>query len=100
MMFAYLWPIIMIMIANVLYQITAKEVPASLDAFVTLVICYGGALVVAVIGFFVFTGAGIDGLISEYAKTNWAVIVLGVTAVGLEVGYIFCYKIGWEVSMA
>lgn len=34
----------------------------------------------------------------EYQKLNWAPIVLGVVIVGLEVGWIYAYKAGWQVS--
>ena len=39
-------------------------------------------------------------LIKEYGKLNWAPIVLGIVIVGLEAGYIFAFKAGWEVSTA
>lgn len=98
-MFAYLWPIGLVIIANIVYQISAKEVPSAMDAFASLTICYGIATAMTLICFFIFSGAGISGLMAEYAKINWAVIVLGITAVGLEVGYVFAYKNGWEVSL-
>ena len=98
-MFAYLWPIGLVIIANIVYQISAKEVPSAMDAFASLTICYGIATAMTLICFFIFSGAGINGLMAEYAKINWAVVVLGMTAVGLEVGYVFAYKNGWEVSL-
>ena len=39
-------------------------------------------------------------LLQEYAKMNWAPIFLGVSVVGLEVGFIYAYKNGWAVSTA
>jgi drug/metabolite transporter (DMT)-like permease len=39
-------------------------------------------------------------LLGEYAKLNWAPFLLGVAVVGLEVGFIFAYKAGWQVSTA
>ena len=98
-MFAYLWPIALVMIANIIYQVSAKEVPAAMDAFASLTICYGIATLMTLVFFFIFSGGGLSGLMAEYVKTNWAVIVLGITAVGLEVGYVFAYKNSWEVSL-
>lgn len=37
---------------------------------------------------------------SEYRHVNWAPFVLGIVIVGLEVGYIYAYKAGWQVSTA
>ncbi len=98
-MFAYLWPIGLVIISSIIYQISAKEVPSKMDAFASLTVCYGLATIITLIFFFIFSGGGISGLMAEYAKINWAVIMLGVTAVGLEVGYVFAYKNGWEVSL-
>lgn len=39
-------------------------------------------------------------LLQEYSKMNWAPIFLGISVVGLEVGFIYAYKIGWAVSTA
>lgn len=39
-------------------------------------------------------------LLQEYAKMNWAPFFLGVSVVGLEVGFIYAYKNGWAVSTA
>lgn len=37
-------------------------------------------------------------LIKELAKLNWAPFVLGLVIVGLEAGWIYAYKAGWQVS--
>ena len=36
----------------------------------------------------------------EYSKMNWSSIVLGLVIVGLEVGFIYAFQHGWEVSTA
>lgn len=41
-----------------------------------------------------------DYLIREYSKINWAPFVLGFVIVRLEVGFIYAYKAGWQVSSA
>ena len=98
-MFAYLWPIGLVIISNVMYQVCAKEVPAEMNAFASLTVTYVVAAVSSLIFFFLI-GSSSDGtgLIGEYGKINWAPFVLGVVIVGLEVGWIFAYKAGWEVS--
>ena len=35
---------------------------------------------------------------NESRKLNWAPIVLGIVIVGLEAGWIYAYKAGWQVS--
>ena len=39
-------------------------------------------------------------MFSEFPKMNWAPYVLGLVIVGLEVGFIYAYKAGWQVSTA
>ena len=98
-MFSYLWPIGLVILSNVMYQVCAKEVPSEMNAFASLTVTYVVAAISSVIFFFILGGnSGGTGLIGEYGKINWAPFVLGVVIVGLEVGWIFAYKAGWEVS--
>ena len=98
-MFAYLWPLGLVVLSNVMYQVCAKEVPSEMNAFASLTVTYAVAAVSSVIFFFLFGGSSEGtGLIGEYSKLNWAPFVLGIVIVGLEVGWIFAYKAGWEVS--
>lgn len=39
-------------------------------------------------------------MLQEYTKLNWAPFILGIVIVGLEAGFIFAYKAGWQVSTA
>ncbi|MBQ6481447.1 MAG: hypothetical protein IJI45_10045 [Anaerolineaceae bacterium] len=34
----------------------------------------------------------------EWQNVNWTAFVLGIAIVGLEVGMIFMYKVGWNVN--
>ena len=98
-MFAYLWPIALVILSNVMYQVCAKEVPSEMNAFASLTVTYTVAAASSVILFFLLGGSSSgNGLIGEYSRINWAPFVLGVVIVGLEVGWIFAYKAGWEVS--
>ncbi len=95
-MFSYIWPIGLIVISNVVYQICAKSVPEGMNPFATLTITYSIGAVISLILFFAFTKGG--NLLTEYTKLNWAPFVLGVVVVGLEAGFIFAYKAGWQVG--
>ena len=96
-MFAFIWPIGLVVLSNVLYQICAKSVPRGMDPFASLTITYLMAAVVSAALYFSFGGRD---LIKEYSRLNWAPFVLGIVIVGLEVGFIFAYKAGWPVSTA
>ena len=37
--------------------------------------------------------------LQEFAKMNWAPTILGLVLVGLEIGSIYAYKAGWQISL-
>jgi drug/metabolite transporter (DMT)-like permease len=39
-------------------------------------------------------------LLQEYQHLNWTFYVLGIAIVGLEAGYIYMYKAGWDINSA
>ena len=97
-MLSYIWPIALIVLSNTMYQICAKSVPEGMNPFASLTVTYlVGALLSAIL---YYALGNHSGLLKEYSKLNWAPIVLGIVIVGLEAGYIFAYKAGWQVSMA
>lgn len=97
-MFAYIWPISLVILSNVFYQICAKGVPEKMNPLASLTVTY---LVGAVVSLILYYALNKDAdILKEYASLNWAPFVLGIVIVGLEVGYIFAYKAGWPVSTA
>ena len=95
---SYIWPVALIVASNVLYQVCAKGVPQGMDPFAALSVTYGVGAAVSLVFYFLLNRGG--DLMGEYARVNWAPVVLGLVIVGLEVGYIFAYKAGWPVSTA
>ena len=97
-LFNYIWPIALLVFSNTVYQICAKEVPSNMDTFASMTITYAVGTICSAIMFFAFNRG--SNLIAEYGKTNWAPFALGVSVVGLEVGFICAFKNGWSVSTA
>ena len=95
-MLSYVWPIALIVLSNTLYQICAKSVPEGMDPFASLTVTY--LVAAAVSGILYFVLGPHTGLLKEYGKLNWAPVVLGIVIVGLEAGWIYAYKAGWQVS--
>ena len=95
-MFNYIWPIALVVLSNTVYQICAKGVPNGTSPFAALTITYiVGAVFSAVMHFITHPTTNI---LKEFTKMNWAQYVLGLIVVGLEVGWIYAYKAGWQVS--
>ena len=92
-MWNLLWPMLMVVGANTVYNICAKSVPDKLNSFAALTINYLVAAGLSLALFYLTSGGG-KSLVQEMAKTNWAPVVMGLTVVGLELGYIFIYRPG------
>ena len=97
-MIAYVWPIALVVLSNVVYQICAKSVPGEMNPFASLTVTYLVAAAASAVLFFLI-GQN-DSLIKEYAKLIWAPFVLGIVIIGLEAGWLYAYKAGWQVSTA
>lgn len=97
-MLSYIWPIALVVLSNTLYQICAKSVPEGMNPLASLTVTYlVGAAVSCALYFILNRNAN---LLREIRLTNWAPIVLGVVIVGLEVGFIYAFRAGWQISMA
>ncbi len=97
-MFSFIWPIALVVLSNVAYQVCAKSTPEGMNPFASLTVTYLVGAVFSALIYFAFGSGG--NLLNEYAKLNWAPFALGIVIVGLEVGFIFAYKAGWQVSAA
>ena len=98
-MLSYVWPIVLVVLSNVVYQICqicAKSVPKGMDPLASLTITYLVGAVASGVLYFILNRNG--NLTQEYGKLNWAPIILGIVIVGLETGWIYAYKAGWQVS--
>ena len=93
-----IWPILIVILANTFYNICMKSMPSDVNPFGALMVTY---FVAAIISAVIFSCAvGPSNVVSEMSKINWTSIVLAIAVVSLEVGYVFVYRAGWQVSNA
>ena len=83
-MFSYVWPIALVVLSNIVYQICAKSVPEGMNPLASLTITYLVGAVASGTLYFALNRGG--NLLHEYGRLNWAPIVLGIVIVGLEAG--------------
>lgn len=95
-MFSYVWPMALIIFAEVIYQICTKSVPDTIDPLASLTVAYLVAALMSGALFFALHRGG--NLMSEYQHLNIAPAILGIAIVGLETGWIYAFKAGWQVS--
>ncbi len=97
-MFSYVWPIALVILSNTLYQICTKSVPEGMNPLASLTATYLiGTAVSCALYYLLNRNAN---LFREFRLLNWAPIVMGVVIVGLEVGFIYAFRAGWQISVA
>lgn len=95
-MLHYAWPIMLTVAANCIYSVSAKQTPADANAFLTLTVSY---LVAALASLLLYLGQnGLETVGVHFGKLNWTAVALGLAVVCLELGSIFMYRVGWNMS--
>lgn len=97
-MWNMLWPVLVVVGANTIYNISTKSTPANVNAFASLAMTYVMAALSSVVLFFLTSDS--KNLLAEIAKTNWTAYALGIAIIGLEFGYICIYRAGWKIGVA
>lgn len=94
----YYISIIITIFATVIYNISQKSINQSINPFVSMIVTYSIAIIASIIA---LTISPIENnFISSLKQLNWASYVLGLSALGLEIGYLFVYRSGWDISIA
>ena len=97
-MLAYVWPIALVVLSNTVYQVCAKSMPKDLNPLASLTVTYLLAAAASAALYFILNPGG--NLLKAYGRLNWVPFAFGIVIVGLEVGWIYAYKAGWQVSTA
>lgn len=96
MTISMIWPIALIVLSNIFYNVCSKETPAAINPLASLTVTYLIGAVFSAVMYLALNRGG--SLIAEYRNLNWSSFVLGLAVVGLEAGSIYMYKAGWNIS--
>ena len=88
------WPLLLIIISNVLYNLCTKSIPQEADSFGTLILTYLAGAVIAYILFLMHSHR-----VNPFMSFNMPSLVLGFAIIGLEAGYVYLYRAGWKISL-
>ena len=85
-------------VSTALYHLVQKLTPANANPALTLTITYltSALLCLALIPFYPLQ----DGLSASLKQLNWTSVGLGFALVGLEIGFLLAYRVGWDISLA
>jgi len=93
---SFYWPIAALVIFNIFYHLASKHTPAEVNAFAFLTITYIIAAVFSAIFYFFTNKEG--NIFNHFQHINWATVVMSIAIVGLEIGAIYMYKLGWNLN--
>ncbi len=90
-------PVLIVVASNVIYDVSSKAIPEGLNAYAGTTITYS---VLAVFNFLLFKIINPEiPILVEWTQINWAVVLFAFTSIGIESGYIFLYRAGWNISL-
>lgn len=98
-MFSTWWPLLLVVLSSVGYQVGLKEVSDIGDPMASLTVTYLAASVVSFVIYF-FQSLGKESFLCGVLSVNLSAIGLGLAIVGIEVGTLFMYRAGWAVNVA
>ena len=96
-MFMYVFSIVLIVASNILYNVSQKSIPENANPFSALFMTYLVAILLTIV-IFIFNKTD-KSFLQSFKDLNWTSIVLGISIVGLEFGYLMAYRAGWKISL-
>lgn len=95
-MLQMLWPVLLVIVANVFYNICTKSTPQNINPYAMLMVTYFVSAIVT--GVLFLCSQSLSSVPEELKKLNWTALALGFSIIGLESGYIYLFRAGWKVS--
>jgi uncharacterized membrane protein len=92
----YFLPLVLIILSNIAYNVTQKNTPENANPFGALLLTYLVSIAITVVCMFAFKS---QWELTYFKNTNWTSYALGFALVGLEAGYLFLYRAGWNISI-
>lgn len=80
------------------YHLVLKLTPAAANPLLSLMVTY--LLVGALFGLYLLLAPGGFAWREELRQLNWTALALGAVIVGLDLGFLYLYRGGFEVSLA
>lgn len=88
--------IILVVFSGAVYHLAQKSIPGGIHPVFSLLVTYVVALIVSVLllPFFPLGSASPAGV----SRIHWSSALVGLSIVGVEIGFLLVYRAGWPVS--
>ena len=87
---------VVLIVGGLLYQIAQKSVPKTANPMLTLALAY--TIGVCICAAFYFILPQQQTISASFKELNWTVVLIGASAVMIEVGFLLSYRTGWNIS--
>lgn len=91
----YYLALVLAIVSAAIYHLSMKMLPATVNPFLPLAVAYALALVVCLAGLFLWPEGS-----RSFSSLNLSVLGVAVGVLGIEVGFLFAYRLGWSVGYA
>lgn len=90
-------PLLLVVGSTTLYQVSQKSVSPQVNPMLSVTVNYVTALVVSLLILPFYPG---NSLRLSWKNLNWASVAVGLSIVGIELGFLVVYRAGWRISVA
>lgn len=90
-------PLLLVVGSTTLYHISQKSVSPSVNPMLSVTVNYVTALIVSLLMLPFYPGNPVR---VSWKSLNWASVAVGVSIVGIELGFLVAYRAGWRISLA
>ena len=94
---AFVYSMVLVIAAQSLYQLAMKAVPSGAHPLNALIVAYGIAIAVCLV-LSPLLGSTVTPTALRRLLT-WPTLMLALSVVGIEMGYILAYRAGWKIGM-
>ena len=93
----YIYSMVLVIAAQSLYQLAMKGVPVAANPLNVLIVAYGMAIAVC---FALSPIFGTPVALTDLRRlVTWPTVLLALSVVGIEMGYILAYRAGWKIGV-
>lgn len=91
-------PMVLVIGGNLIYHLSQKSLPKEANPLYTMIIVYGISIIACAVC--ALAAPGEKTFFQSARETNLTVLLLGLSVAMIEVGFLFVYRVGWNVSTA
>jgi drug/metabolite transporter (DMT)-like permease len=89
---------VLVVSTNLVYHLAQKSIPREVHPLVSVCASYAIALLTTLCLFPFFPVR--PSLSEAVRQLRWSTVAVGVSIVGIEVGFLLAYRAGWRISLA